>query len=256
MPKGELLRHGREAARLTTWHGRNRRVVIAPVARDGRPVSTEFVGWCCDLLRDRGISEIYSPALTTPEAESFLRAGFEPVDSLWFLVRPLDRSAPPVSRTRSPVRTTRARRKHLPAIEALDAASFNDFWSLDRTGILEARTATAGARFTVALAPEPLGYAITGWGSGQAYLQRLAVAPSARRQGIARDLVSDALRAARRRMSAQVLVNTQVGNEAALNLYLSLGFILQDGNLVVMRRGLAGDIRTAPQTRSMSTSKQ
>lgn len=256
MPKGELLRNGREAARLSTWHGRNRRVVIAPIARNGRPVSAEFVQWCCDLLRNRGIPEIYSPALTTPEAESFFAAGFEPVDSLWFLVRPLDRSAPPVARISSPVRTSRARRKHLPAIEALDAASFNDFWSLDRTGILEARSATAGARFTVALAPEPLGYAITGWGSGQAYLQRLAVAPSARRRGIARDLVSDALRAARRRMSAQVLVNTQVGNEAALNLYLSLGFILQDGNLVVMRRCLTSDTRTAPLIHSVKAGGQ
>lgn len=256
MPKGELLRNGREAARLTTWHGRNRRVVIAPIARNSRSVSAEFVQWCCDLLRDRGICEIYSPALTSPEAESFHAAGFEQVDSLWLLVRPLDRGAPPIARTKSSARTTRARRKHLPAIEALDSASFNDFWSLDRTGILDARAATAGGRFTVALAPKPLGYAITGWGSGQAYLQRLAVAPNARRQGIAHDLVSDALRAARRRMSAQVLVNTQVGNEAALALYLSLGFILQDGTLIVMRRDLAGDPQTAPSPRTAEAGRR
>lgn len=254
MPRGELLRNGRGAARLTTWHGRNRRVVIAPIARSGRPVSAEFVLWCCDLLRNRGVSEIFSPALTSPEAESFRAAGFEAVDSLWLLARPLDRSAPPIARTKSPVRTVRAKRKHLSAVEALDAASFNDFWSLDRTGILEARGATAGSRFTVALAPEPLGYAITGWGSGQAYLQRLAVAPSARRQGIARDLVSDALRAARRRMCAQVLVNTQVGNEAALALYLGLGFVLQAENLVVMRRSLAGDLGATSPHRAASGS--
>lgn len=230
--------------------------MLAPADRNGRPISVEFVSWCCELLQGRGVSEIYSSALTSAEAESFFAAGFEPVDSLWLLIRPLGPSAPPIVRTGSPVKTARARRKHLPAIEALDAASFNDFWSLDRTGILEARSATARSRFTVALAPEPLGYAITGWGSGQAYLQRLAVAPSARRKGIARGLVSDALRAARRRMNARVLVNTQVGNEAALNLYLSLGFVLQDGNLVVMRRSLKRDVRTASLAKSMVTGWQ
>lgn len=256
MSKGELLRKGQEAARLITWHGRSRRVVIAPISRQGRPVSADFVEWCCGLLRNRGISDIYSPALTSLEAESFHATGFEPVDSLWFLVRPLDRSAPPIGKAKSPIRTARARKKHLPAIEALDAVSFNDFWSLDRTGILEARSATARSRFTVALSTEPLGYAITGWGAGQAYLQRLAVAPSARRQGIAHDLVSDALRAARRRMSAQVLVNTQVGNDAALALYLSLGFILQDGNLVVMRRSLAADHRSDAASQAVGAGGQ
>lgn len=252
MPKGELLRSGRESARLTTWSGTSRRVVLAPVARHESPVTAEFVRWCCDALRDRGVSEVYSPALTSREAEPFFTAGFEQFDSLWLLVRPLGRGAPRIGRPASRAQTRRAKRHHLQAIETLDSQSFNQFWALDQQGILDARAATASGRFMVALAPDPVGYAITGWGSGQAYLQRLAVTPAARRQGIARDLVIDALRSSRRRLSAQMLVNTQVGNDAALALYESLGFVLQEGKLGVLRRSLdLGQTRPPERAQSM-----
>jgi hypothetical protein len=42
----------------------------------------------------------------------------------------------------------------------------------------------------------------------------------------------------RRRGAARAVVNTQLGNEAALALYLRLGFRLQPGGLAVLSRDL------------------
>ncbi len=69
-----------------------------------------------------------------------------------------------------------------------------------------------------------MGYAITGRAGDQGYLQRLAVAAAARRTGVGRALALDGLRWLRRRGVARAVVNTQYGNDAALALYLRIGF--------------------------------
>lgn len=231
-----VLRRDGETARVLDWSGAERRTVLVPVTSGGRPLSSSFISWCASTLADRGANEIYSPALTAIEAEGYREAGFENCDELWLLVRPLGRSAPALPKKATRARIKRAGQKVLGEVSNLDRTCFSDFWNLDTSGLIDARNATASGRFAVALAPDLVGYAITGWGAGQAYLQRLAVAPEFRRHGFAHDLVADALRGAAIRFCAQMLVNTQVGNEGALRLYLSLGFVLQESRLVVMRR--------------------
>ncbi len=67
-------------------------------------------------------------------------------------------------------------------------------------------------------------------------MQRLAVHPSARGQGLGRSLVADVLRWMRRRGAARALVNTQQTNEAALALYVACGFrVLPEGLRVLAR---------------------
>lgn len=238
MSKREVLRNKGEVACLSVWSGRDYRLVLGPVQHSDRVLSTEFLSWCCKELANRDVGAVYTPALTPKEAEPFYRVGFGRFDSLWLLTKPLRGEGFRIADKVSGVRTARARRRHLGAVELIDRASFSDFWNLDIEGILDARAATRAGRFVVALSPEPVGYAITGWGSNQAYLQRVAVLPEYRRRGIARDLVIDALRASRRRGSRQMLVNTQVGNDSALALYRSLGFVLQPEQLVVLRKPL------------------
>lgn len=219
------------------------RTVLNPVAGHGRSVSSNFVSWCFDNLVRRGLTEVYSPALTESEATAFADAGFEPFDELHLLARQLGSGSPAIPHKAHErgggMRIKRAKKSTLAEIERIDAASFTPFWRLNARGLTDARAATAGGRFAVALSPGIVGYAITGWGAGQSYLQRLAVRPEARRRGIAAGLVLDALRAASRRFCFQMLVNTQVGNDAAVALYTRLGFVMQSGNLFVLRRRLA-----------------
>jgi ribosomal-protein-alanine N-acetyltransferase len=69
-----------------------------------------------------------------------------------------------------------------------------------------------------------VGYALSGRDARQVFLQRLAVRPEVQRRGIARALVDDCLAWAARWHAERVLVNTHVGNDAALALYANAGF--------------------------------
>jgi ribosomal protein S18 acetylase RimI-like enzyme len=119
----------------------------------------------------------------------------------------------------------------------VDAAAFEPFWRLDSGGLSEAIDATPVTRFRVATAGgRVVAYAITGSSENQGYLQRLAVDPAHRRQGLGRALGLDGLRWLRRRGVAGAVVNTQLGNDPALALYLSLGFRQERTQLSVLHR--------------------
>jgi ribosomal-protein-alanine N-acetyltransferase len=79
---------------------------------------------------------------------------------------------------------------------------------------------------------------VTGLGGSTGYVQRLAVDPDVRRRGLARALLADSLRWQSRRGATRSLVNTQVGNDAALALYLAAGFDLLPRELTVFERAL------------------
>ena len=81
-------------------------------------------------------------------------------------------------------------------------------------------------------------FSISGRASTSGYVQRLAVDPSARRRGLARLLVIDAIEWMRRRNVEQVLVNTATDNTAALALYRSLGFVERPEHLKILERSL------------------
>jgi ribosomal protein S18 acetylase RimI-like enzyme len=77
------------------------------------------------------------------------------------------------------------------------------------------------------------GFAISGAAGDHGYLQRLAVDPTRRRQGIALALVVDALHWMQDLDLGTVLVNTGRSNEAALRLYESVGFERLDDELLI-----------------------
>ena len=105
---------------------------------------------------------------------------------------------------------------------AVDASAFAPFWRLDASGLSEAIDATPVTRFRIASPrrgpAEVLAYAVTGLSANQGYLQRLAVHPAHRRTGLGRALGLDGLRWLRRKGVSEAVVNTQLGNEAALAL--------------------------------------
>jgi ribosomal protein S18 acetylase RimI-like enzyme len=139
--------------------------------------------------------------------------------------------------TRRNVRTTtrRMRSSDLPAIAELDRTAFGDPWGNDVRSLGDITTATPRHQARVVEGPDGLeAFAISGQSGRYGYLQRLAVHPDARRRGHARHLVGGALHWMERRGASTALVNTGVDNDAALDLYRSLGFTRRAETLQIL----------------------
>jgi ribosomal protein S18 acetylase RimI-like enzyme len=204
---------------------------LAPVAGSGA-LSAPFVRHCLTRLAAQGFTRVVTAALAPGEQPGFLSAGFEIEQHLHLLAH--DLSGVPATRPPEGVQLRRGADDDLDAVVAADNEAFDPFWSMDPPGIEEALTATPRSRYRVALNGSVVGYAITGRAGGRGYLQRLAVAPAHQGRGTGRALVVDGLRWLRRWRADQCLVNTQVGNDAAVALYTDLGFRAQPDGLSVL----------------------
>lgn len=141
----------------------------------------------------------------------------------------------PPEHPRSGPRLRRATESDLDAAATLDDEAFPAEWRLGRSGLSDALAATPQSRFRLARVDgRPVGYAICGRSGRDGYVQRLAVASSARRQGLGRALTLDGLRWLKRWRVTSTSVNTYVGNDDALRLYRSLGFVEVRRGLVVL----------------------
>jgi ribosomal protein S18 acetylase RimI-like enzyme len=224
---------GAERARVLPWRGSTRTAYLAPVP-DAPAPSSQFIERCVERLSSQGYAGVVTPALAPAEQRAFLLAGFEPHERLHLLAHDL-LDLPPFQRGA----TRRARRGDTRAVLVVDEAAFSSFWQLDRVGLQEALEAVAMTRFRIsAVHGAVAGYAIAGTAARQGYLQRLAVDPSHQHEGRGLALVADALRWMRRRGAGRAVVNTQLGNEAALSLYTRAGFRVQPAGLAVLRRAL------------------
>jgi ribosomal protein S18 acetylase RimI-like enzyme len=229
-----VVEFGAERARVLPWRGSTRTAYLAPVP-DAPPPSSNFIERCVERLSSQGYAGVVTPALAPAEQRPFLLAGFRPHERLHLLAHDLI-DLPPHRRGA----TRRARRGEKRAVLAVDEAAFASFWRLDRAGLQEALEAVPVTRFRVSTAAGGAiaGYAIAGTAARQGYLQRLAVDPAHQHEGRGLALVADALRWMRHRGAARAVVNTQLGNEAALALYARAGFRVQPAGLAVLRRAI------------------
>jgi ribosomal protein S18 acetylase RimI-like enzyme len=205
--------------------------------------SAEFLKRCLDVLRDRGFTRVVTGALTPIEQVGFLDAGFDVAERLHLLGIDCGPELPPVP-AGLPLRSIR-RRDHADVL-SVDALAFSSFWQLDRDGLVDAMTATPHTRARAAVAggrrlrPRVVtGYAICGRAGNRGFVQRLAVDPSSQRRGTGRRLLLDGLAWMRDHGVRRAVVNTQVGNEVALALYLAVGFRQQPSGLSVLAAALA-----------------
>jgi len=198
--------------------------------------SADFVRRCLDELASRGFSRVVTGALAPGEQPGFLAAGFQVHERLHLLAHELDDLPPPPPGTAG---LRRARRHDRPAVLAVDGLAFPPFWRLDDGGLDEAIRATPRSRFRVA-APEEsvVGYAVFGRAGTRGYVQRLAVAPDIQRRRLGWALMVDGMHWLRRRGVERAVVNTQLGNDAALALYERLGFTREAVGLSVLAAGL------------------
>jgi ribosomal-protein-alanine N-acetyltransferase len=236
----EVLQWGWERARTGPWRGDGEIAYLAPLAPAGAP-SVDFLHRCLDTLVARGFSRVVTSALAPAEQRGFLAVGFEEYERLHLLSHDLADVPRPSKEPGQLLR--RGRNADWPAVLAVDASAFAPFWRLDESGLREAIEATPVARSRVATPGRGGGdgvmaYAVTGLSAAQGYLQRLAVHPDHRRAGLGRALGLDGLRWLRRKGVSEAVVNTQLGNEPALALYLSLGFRLEPIQLSVLHRRL------------------
>ncbi len=232
----EVLQWGWERARAGPWRGDGRIAYLAPLAPAGAP-SADFLTRCLDTLVARGFTEVVTSALAPAEQQGFLAVGFDEYERLHLLSHNLDEIAKPPKAAASMLR--RGRPGDWPAVLEVDASAFAPFWRLDAGGLHEAIDATPLSRFRVAASRQGIAaYAVSGLSGNQGYLQRLAVHPDHRRTGLGRALGLDGLRWLRRKGVAEAVVNTQIGNDAALALYLSLGFRPERIKLSVLHRRL------------------
>ncbi len=134
----------------------------------------------------------------------------------------------------------------LPALAALDAASFAPRWHFAARELMA--LLLSGRLIVAELAGELAGYAaLTMLGALQAQLARLAVHPAARRQGIAAQLLADALDFARRGAVESVMLNTQTHNTASQALYGRFGFRRVGRTVPILSCSVGADSPPFPQ---------
>jgi ribosomal protein S18 acetylase RimI-like enzyme len=171
------------------------------------------------------------------EQAGFLAAGFDVQERLHLLGIDLTVDLPPVPPGYPLRRVGRRRRRDVLTV---DGAAFSGFWQFDDAGLADAVRATPSVHFRAAIGPDGAvaGYAISGRSGSRGFVQRLAVHPDFQRTGTGRRLLLDGLTWMKGRGVSRAVVNTQVGNEAALKLYVQTGFEEEPVGLSVLSAGL------------------
>ncbi len=188
----------------------------------------------------KGARAIRTSAMFPASADVVIDAGFAPIDRLALLHLRLDDVV--IERLGKPTRRVRTMPvwafRHAADV---DQQAFGPMWGNDATSLRDIRSATPVHRARLIRSGRSLaGFTLSGAAADSGYLQRVAVAPSHRRRGIAHDLVVDSLRWMHADHRARCLVNTGVENVAALALYERLGFERLRDVLTIAERRTSG----------------
>jgi len=183
---------------------------------------SQFLELCVSHLVRLGSTGVISPPLPLTARRTWEQAGFRSYLDLALMRRSLEE---PFS---SPSHLVVERSEvSFPELLAIDSAAFPPFWRFNEDALREAIQATARSTTQVILdgSGAAAGYAVIGFGSAIAYLQRVAVHPDWQGHGMGRSLVRVAMRKARASGAKVLLLNTQVDNTAAISLYEQEGFV-------------------------------
>jgi ribosomal protein S18 acetylase RimI-like enzyme len=175
------------------------------------------------VARSRGYGRVMSPLMLQGRSGPYRAKGFEDLERLVAYTR---RVTPDDARERGvPAHPLReAVTADVGGIVSMEAECFDEYW---RHGDAEVLRAIESDEVMVALAADGrslAGVAICGWCDPVMTIGRLAVAPHARRSGVARALLVAAIARAGRRGMLGISLCTQRDNEPARALYESMGF--------------------------------
>jgi ribosomal protein S18 acetylase RimI-like enzyme len=221
------LRRGWARAEARPWNDEEPQASLRLV-RGG----SSFLEACSTRLLDLDLSGVISPPLPLSSQRPWLQAGFEPFVELSLMRKSLDEAIG--SPNHLVVEKPGA---ELGELLAIDADAFSPFWRFSRGALEEAIGATSRSTILTILGSNgvPIAYAVVGFGSAIAYLQRVAVQPKWQGEGMGRSLVRVVARKARTSGAKVLLLNTQLDNTSAIRLYEDEGFVRLPEPLSLLR---------------------
>ncbi len=165
--------------------------------------------------------QVLSPALYPSAVRIWERSGYQELLRLNVMekaVRPI------LSQTPGSITTTSE--PDFSALEAVDRTAFDRFWHMGAGGLDEAFRATPRSVVVEARQDGNLvGYAMIGSQAGSCFVQRVAVDPSSRGQGLGSAMMSRSEDWAQRAGALTMILNVRPDNEQARNLYKRHGFL-------------------------------
>lgn len=226
-PGRVILRRGWARAEARPWNDEEPQAALRLV-RGG----SSFLEACSGRLLQLDVSGVISPPLPLSSQRPWLQAGFEPFVQLALMRQSLDE---PVGSPNHLV--VEKPGVNLDELLEIDAAAFSPFWRFNRGALEEAIGATSRSTILTILGSTgaPIAYAVVGFGSAIAYLQRVAVHANWQGQGMGRSLVRVVARKARTSGAKVLLLNTQVDNTSAIGLYEDEGFVRLPEPLSLLR---------------------
>ncbi|MBX3015343.1 MAG: GNAT family N-acetyltransferase [Caldilineaceae bacterium] len=139
----------------------------------------------------------------------------------WELAQ-VQRWRPPPEVTIPALQLRPAQMNDLPALAQVDAAAFPPLWHFD---VMALQDLLFTSRVVLATREGQLvGYTALSTSVGGAHLARIAVHPQQQGHGLGKYLLLDALRYAQQEGFDRVMLNTQVQNHVAQQLYRQVGF--------------------------------
>ena len=230
-----ILRAGGVVARVRPWAYEANVAHLVLYNQSQLPTPSDISEWI-NGLRTAGYDTIRTGAVGTQAGARFERLGFEVIQSL-VLLENKNVGSIGAALQKSTGGVTRLGIEDDHDASRVDAAAFGPGWCIDRVGIGDVRSATPRHRARAVRSHKQLiAYAVSGRDGRHGYIQRLAVAPEHQHQGHGLSLVTDSLRWMARWRVHRALVNTHIGNDAALALYHRLGFTDLSDHLHVYER--------------------
>ena len=226
-----ILRAGGVVARVRPWAFEPNVAHLVLYNQSRLPTPADITEWI-NVLRAAGYDTIRTGAVGAQAGARFERLGFEAIQSLVLLEHTAINSVAPTQ-----VGAVRLATDDDGEASRVDVAAFGAGWCIDRVGIGDVRSATHRHRArAVRVEGRIVAYAISGRDGRNGYIQRLAVHPDHQHRGHGAALVGDSLRWMARWRVQRALVNTHIGNDAALALYHRLGFTDLSDRLHVYER--------------------
>jgi ribosomal-protein-alanine N-acetyltransferase len=189
----------------------------------------DITRWCASLAPT---TNVRTGAVTTDIAALLQSFGFTQARELVLMERELEGFNTSIAIQDWAVSSWRC---HFAA--RIDARTFPVGWDMTRSEITHALRATtdSGIAF-VTRGRQRIGYALVGASMDHAYLQRIAVLPTAQGLGFGALLAESCLQWAMERGAAKMFVNTESDNQPALSLYQRFGFEQCGERLFVMEK--------------------
>ena len=189
--------------------------------------TVDFVRRSADTLIELGASGVHSPPMMRGMDRVFRAAGFAPHVELLLLERDLRRGV----ETQDGVHVATPADREVAV--SIDARAFVGDWRVGRLGLEDALSATPDS--TMLSLDDGNGFAIVGVSAEIGYLQRIAVEPGLQGSGMGRVLLRASMAWARRRGARTMMLNTQLDNERATQMYRSESFTVLPTRLTIHR---------------------